>query len=73
METSVYTKATLNPVITIAAIAGIDLGIAALLSSKNKSNGGYSKLRSGNMINDSQVREDMEVVGFDEARVGTVS
>ena len=38
MESSVYTKASLHPAVTVAAIAGVGLGIAALWKASQKDN-----------------------------------
>ncbi len=81
LETSVYQKAKIHPVVTGALAVGAGIGIAALVSSiKSKSDGGDTE-KSGSSrnlsdgkskINSFDIRKNMEVVGLDGEHVGTV-
>jgi hypothetical protein len=72
LETSVYQKAKMHPVLTGALAVGAGLGIALLLNMR-KSAGNNSALPDNfSQIGSLDVREKMDVVGADNVRIGTV-
>lgn len=75
LETSVYQKAKIHPVITGALAVGAGLGIAAIIGSiKAKGNGGDGKKLTGSKskVTSPDIRKDMEVVGTDGELIGKV-
>lgn len=71
-ERSVYQKAKMNPFVVGAVAVGGSIALAALLGSKKKSNGDGKSANGNRRLNGAQIREHMEVVGSDDAHVGTV-
>jgi short-subunit dehydrogenase len=71
LETSVYQRAKINPILTGALALGAGLGIAALLSSRKTVGRKLRSLADGN-VHSFDIREKMEVIGADGARVGAV-
>ncbi len=74
LEKSVYQRAKIHPLLTTALAIGGGAAIAALVGSlKPKSDGDGKRLRGGDYkIHSFDIRKDMEVVGSDGSRVGTV-
>lgn len=74
LETSVYQKAKMHPVVTGALAVGAGLGLAVLLGMRKSARSGNSSAMPDNFskISAFDIREKMEVVGADNVPVGTV-
>ena len=71
-ETSIYQKAEMHPILFGALAVGAGLGIAALLSTRKSRANNNRSYFTENVLNPSEIREKMEVVGSDGAHVGTI-
>ncbi len=72
LETSVYQKAKMHPVLTGALAVGAGLGIAAVVGSMKAKGGGNKSDTGKSKITSHDIRKDMEVVGSDGEHLGTV-
>jgi len=74
VETSLYQKSQMHPVLTGALAVGAGLGLAAWLGSRKKYTDGYEtgKALKPARFDKSEIAEHAEVLSADDQRVGTV-